>query len=99
MVRVEAARELEVLDRRHEEDAGGDQRDEEPEEALAQEAVGAAGRDRRRRDHPARRKKSGMCQRLMKPQTIRKAKESSALRMWKNGAGLKTIPTWKKSSR
>ena len=33
-------------------------------------------------DHPARRKKSGMCQRPMKPHRMRKKKDTSALRTW-----------------
>ena len=69
-----------------------DQRHEQPRDALAQEAA------RRRApaasaaiDQPASRKKSGMCQRPMKPATTSMPIDSSALRMWKNGAGSKTL--------
>jgi hypothetical protein len=33
-------------------------------------------------DQPARKKKSGMCQRLMKPQRMRKKEDTSVLRTW-----------------
>jgi hypothetical protein len=33
-------------------------------------------------DQPAKRKNSGMCQRLMKPQRMRKKKDTSVLRTW-----------------
>jgi hypothetical protein len=50
-------------------------------------------------DQPASRKKSGMCQSPMKPHRIRKKRLDASLRTWKKGAGLKTMPTWKRKSR